>query len=221
MNFHMSDDGPKPCSATKKPCPVGGEHGTEEEIQKLYDEKMNSEYSIPKMTRSDSDDSRIFDSGTFYDDGHQVKIRNAFQTFKDKDKNGGSIEIEEGDSSYDATAFYNDAASGIEDTDKTDLGFNAEDTLRPFVNMASKRNIIWLTPGIEVNGTKQYENTYRYEVENGEDLKKMFDISQSQIEDMVFRSLEDGEEIAGNLKNEISNDVIDVGEVKDIQVRHM
>lgn len=28
MKYHISPDGPKPCQATKRPCPVGGEHFT-------------------------------------------------------------------------------------------------------------------------------------------------------------------------------------------------
>lgn len=240
MKFHMSDDGPKPCSASKKACPVGGEHGTEEEIQKLYNEKMESEHSIPKMTRDQLraaserkgrrsqalEDERAresisaLDSGVFYDDGNQVKILHALKEFKDSDR-GQGIEIEEGDYPYDTTAFYNEQAGFIEDADKVELGFNADDNIRPFVSMSSKRNVVWLTPGVEVNGTKKFSNAYRYEVENGEDLKKVFDIAQMQVEETVFQPLESGEEIASELTDEEPRDAIDAGDVRDINVRLM
>lgn len=246
MKFHMSEDGPKPCSASKKACPVGGEHGTEKEIQESYNKKMEAEHSIPKMTRAELDaaserkggrsmalereshsegteSSSAFDDGVFYDDGNQVKILNALKEFKDMniDERGTGIEIEEGDYPYETTAFYNQQAGFIEADDKVELGFNTDDNIRPFVSMSSKRNIVWLTPGVEVNGAKKFSNTYRYEVENGEDLKKVFDISQMQVEETIFQPLESGDEIASGLTDTEPDDAIHVGDVRDINVRLM
>lgn len=41
--FHNTDDGPKPCTARKRPCPVGGEHFTDRgEAQKAFEAAHNA-----------------------------------------------------------------------------------------------------------------------------------------------------------------------------------
>lgn len=221
--FHMSDDGPRPCSATVKACPVGGEHGTEQEIQASYDKKMSDEYAIPTSKKSDSnrEDRNIFKPNTKYDDGHQVKIRNAFEAFKGINTNGADIELEEGDYPYEVTAFYNTEARDLEPGDKEILGFDANDNVRPFVDMSSKRNIVWMTTGVEVNGEKRFDTKSRYEVADGEDLKKVFDISQESVDRLVWGCVEREQEIASELTDKPSDDVIFAGPVKPIRVQLM
>jgi hypothetical protein len=221
--FHMSDNGPKPCSASVRECPVGGEHGTQEEIQASYDKKMSDEYSIPTVTKSDfsRENRHIFKLNTKYDDGHQVKIRDAFEAFKGLHANGPDIELEEGDYPYEVTAFYNSEAQALQSGDNEVLGFDANDKIRPFVDMSSKRNIVWMTPGIEVNGEKRYDTKSRYEVADGEDLKKVFDISQESVERLVWGCVEREQEIASELTDTPSDDVIFAGPVKPIRVQLM
>lgn len=217
-NFHMSDDGPRPCSASKKPCPVGGEHGTQEEIQKSYEAKMNADHAIPTLSNSSSIDKKAFDPKTKYGDSNQVKIRNAMDTFKATEKDAG-FEIEAGTSPYTSTAKYDLGNDYFEDGDKETLGFDEADDLRPFVTIESKRNVIWMTPGMEVNGEKRYADTYRYEVSDGQDLKKVFAISQEHVDSLTGVAIEYGEPIANDLSTKESTDARHVGHVKDITPR--
>lgn len=223
--FHMSDDGPRPCSASVKACPVGGEHGTQEEIQASYDKKMNEAHAIPRMTRNSSPEKearKMFNAKTKYGDGNEVAIRRAFEAFKATEDNGGGIEIEEDDNyAYAAVAFY-DRNRDLDSDDREALGFERSDTVRPFVSMSSKRNIVWMTPGIEVNGEKKYDDTYRYELEDGSDLRKIFDISQEHVDSLTYGALESETEVASGLYDEPSKNVQHVSDkVKDLRVRLM
>lgn len=48
--FHLGENGPRPCKADKKPCPLKSEdgspvpHGTQSEMEKAYSEKMEASY---------------------------------------------------------------------------------------------------------------------------------------------------------------------------------
>lgn len=52
MKYHLSENGPAPCRAAKKPCPIGGEHyNTLEEAEREYKER-NSYETVPSLSKT-------------------------------------------------------------------------------------------------------------------------------------------------------------------------
>lgn len=80
--FHLTEEGPKPCNANVRECPIGGAHfESKDAADRAYEGKLASEHATPSLTKSPSTlpelDTKGLKYGTHLVDGVEIEVGGA------------------------------------------------------------------------------------------------------------------------------------------------